>query len=196
MRIWECFPALAQQIRSTHEKANLIGHHDWVHAFRVGEVARQIALDEWREETTSFLAGIAGMAHNADRIIQKKSGSIPEKTAEELLEAWLQGCAGMHSTEAIITAVISHDRKNPEKDPRVLIALMDADRVVNLDADLFARAGQHYANLPVVDYKNFLSDREATYRNPKSVLRDIAYSLDWVDPASGVCVRTRKGLEM
>lgn len=73
---------------------------------------------------------------------------------------------------------------------------MDADRVVNLDADLFPRSGQYYHDLPVVDYKYFLDDQEATYRSPKSVLRDIAYSLDWADPSSPVCVRTRLGKKM
>lgn len=201
VRIWERFAEISKHVRQKHEKVGLYGHHDWVHAFRVGEVARQVALDEWGDEHLSHLAGVAGLCHNADRIIQKEAGlgrrEVPQKLVRALVIDWLSwGSISITSVAILVHAVLEHDEKNSPEDSRVLIALMDADRVVNLDVDLFPRSGQYYHNLPVVDYKHLLDDPEATYRNPKSVLRDIAYSMDWADPTSPVCVRTRLGKKM
>ena len=195
MRIWENFPAVAERIKSGHQKAELFGHHDYVHAFRVGEVARQIALEEWGDQQLSYLAGLAGLAHNADRILQKLKSS--NQTVEELVRFWLHDVMMDETSRAtVVEAVLKHSNKNSPDDSKVLVALMDGDRVVNLDTDLFIRSGQYYANLPVVDYQNFLDDPKATYRDPRSVMRDIRYSLDWVDSTSSVCVRTKKGSEM
>ncbi|MBI2523850.1 hypothetical protein HYW11_01365 [Candidatus Peregrinibacteria bacterium] len=112
---------------------------------------------------------------------------------DDLVEYWVGDVVGPKEVRQVVDAVLRHDAKNSPGDSRVLVALMDADRVVNLDVDLFPRSGQYYHDLPVVDYRHFLSDPEATYQNPESVLRDIAYSLDWADPKSPVCVRTRLG---
>ncbi len=201
MRIWELVPGIAMNVRQKHEEVGLHGHHDWVHAFRVGEVAYQVAQLEWNDSEISCLAGIAGLCHNADRLLQKELGiglrEIPRESVAALVTSWMLGRSFFQQEISIVVdAVLKHDAKNSPVDSRVLVALMDADRVVNLDVDLFPRSGQYYHGLPVVDYRHLLSDPEATYRNPKSVLRDIAYSLDWVDPASPVCVRTRLGKKM
>ena len=206
MRIWELFPGIAANVRRSHEEVGLVGHHDWVHAFRVGEIARQLALDEWGrgDERLSYLAGIAGLVHNADKILERKAGIgrrlVEANQVVSLIRATLcDGSKYDFSTEEereIVEAVLKHDGRNSETDSRTLIALMDGDRVVNLDSDLYPRSGQHYAELPVVDYKHLISDPEATYRKPRTVFRDIAYSLDWVTEGSGVCVRTRLGKEM
>lgn len=201
MRIWELFPDVAGKVRRKHEEVGLHGHHDWVHAFRVGEVALQVALDEWSNKSLSYypyLAGLAGLCHNADHILQKELNvgrqEVPRESVIELVCSWLYVSPGEKAT--VVDAVLKHDGRNSSDDSRVLIALMDADRVVNLDVDLFPRSGQFYHDLPVVDYRYFLDDPEATYRNPRSVLRDIAYSLDWADPTSPVCIRTRLGKKM
>jgi len=89
-----------------------------------------------------------------------------------------------------VDAVLKHSQINHESDSVELVIVKDADRVVNMDVDLFARSGQHYANLPVIDYKFLYANPKATYREPLSVFRDIVYSLDWVDPTSNVCIRT------
>jgi len=201
-RIWEKFPSLAAAVRADHEAVGLHGHHDWVHAFRVGEVARQVALEEWGDEHLSHLAGIAGLCHNADRVlahghrVHLPSIAVSCEGVDDLVEYWVGDVLNLEVVRLIVDAVLRHGAKNSPEDSKVCIALMDADRVVNLDADLFPRSGQYYHDLPVVDYKYFLDDQEATYRSPKSVLRDIAYSLDWADPSSPVCVRTRLGKKM
>lgn len=197
MRIWEQFPEIAQQIRKKHDQVGLHGHHDFVHAFRVGEVARKVALDQWSDKRLADLAGLAGLCHNADRLLQKWSGRrAKRKSVDTLVTRWLQGTLDDDEVRAVVDAVVKHDGLNSSGDSRILIALMDGDRVVNLDVDLFIRSGQLHRDLPAVDYQHFLNDSEATYRNPKSVLRDIAYALEWVNPHSHVCVRTRLGQKM
>lgn len=214
-RIWELLPDLALVVRRQHEEVRLTGHHDWIHAFRVAEVAWLIAYDEWGDRNLGHLAGAAGFCHNDDRLLQKTMGAgrrdVPREAIRTLVEAQIAqeerpymygsvdeplfGYLGP-GVDVIVDAVLKHDGKNSPEDSKVLIALMDADRIVNLDIDLFSRSGQFYHDLPVVDYKNLLDDPEATYRNPKSVLRDIAYALDWADPKSDVCIRTRLGEKM
>ncbi len=211
-RIWEELPALFAAVRKSHEEVGLVGHHDFVHAARVGEIAWQIAFKEWGFERLALLSGAAGLCHNADRVLQKKFGvgrrEVPKKKVEKLVLDWLltesefrpptptrkEGAELRQRT--VIDAVLGHDGRNSPDDPQVLIALMDADRIVNLDIDLFPRSGQHYHDLPVVDYKHFLDDPEATYRSPKSVLKDISYSLDWADQNTPVCVRTKLGKKL
>lgn len=201
VRIWERFPGVAQRVRQKHEEVGLYGHHDWIHAYRVGEVAYQVAEAEW-DGGIAAVAGLAGLLHNADRVMQKKMmvgrRDVPPSVVSALIKWWLEGAPRVSGAVdyVVIDAVLKHDVKNSPEDSPVLVALMDADRVVNLDVDLFPRSGQYYHDLPVVDYKHLFDDPEATYRNPKSVLRDIAYSMDWADPASPVCVRTRLGKKM
>ena len=199
MAIWDAFPSIAAAVRKSHEEVNLVGGHDWTHAFRVGELARIIALNEWSAESISHQAGISGLCHNADRILEKRlgKGNITPGDIEKLVASWLTGInMDAPASVTITTAVQKHDARNDPNDGPVLMALMDADRVVNLDIDLLPRSGQYYHNLPVVDYRHFLGDPEATYRSPKSVFRDIAYSLDWVDPSCPYCLRTRLGKSM
>ncbi len=209
MRIWELLPNLFQAVRRDHEEVNLVGHHDFVHAARVGEIAYQIALDEYHE-AIAMLAGAAGLCHNADRILQKKFGvgrrEMPKNKVAEIVRSQLATEKSWNGTRGSVTekqeigmivdAVLGHDGKNSPDDSQVLIALMDADRVVNLGLDNIIRSGQLHHDLPAVDYKNWLSDPEANYRNPRSALYDIACSLEWVDPSKPVCVRTRLGKKL
>ena len=200
-RIWDVFPKTAARVWESHEDVDLHGHHDWVHALRVGEIARQVALEEWGDERISHLAGLAGLCHNADRVLAH-GGRLSSRTAvscgevDYLVEYWVGEAIRLNDVRQIVNAVLRHSAKNSPNDSKVLIALMDGDRVVNLDTDLFPRSGQYYHDLPVVDYRYFLEDPEATYRSPKSVLRDIAYSMDWADPTSAVSVRTQLGRKM
>lgn len=200
MRIWQLIPEVATKVRLKHETVGLHGHHDFVHAFRVGEIARQIALDEWSDNRLSTLAGLAGLCHNADRIVQKELDVGTQRVSDEsvtaLVTAWLQESLNEGDVAAVVEAVLKHNEKNSVEDSQILIALMDGDRVVNLDTDLFPRSGQLYHNLPVVDYRHLLDDPAATYQNPKSVLRDIGFALEWVNPSSDFCVRTHLGQKM
>lgn len=201
MRIWERYPEVFEAVRGDHEAVQLYGGHDINHALRVAERAKQIAFDEWGSERLAEVAGLAGLCHNADRVLQKKLNigrrEVGREAVYELVMLWLQHSDATSVEKAeIVIAILSHDGKNGENDSFVHIALMDADRIISLEADLMARSGQHYHDLPTVDYRYFLDDPEATYRNPRSVLRDIAYSLDWVKEGDPVCVRTRLGKKL
>ncbi|OGJ62185.1 hypothetical protein A3C37_01705 [Candidatus Peribacteria bacterium RIFCSPHIGHO2_02_FULL_53_20] len=203
-RIWDLCPEIARRVEEEYAAlaadGKKINHHDFAHAKRVGEIARQVAKDEWGDEHIAKLAGIAGLVHNADRIIQAQKGIGRREVSRDeviaLVKKWIENNLEETDVLTVLDAVLGHDGRNSEEDSPVKIALQDGDRVVNLDADLFPRSGQYYSDLPVVDFKHFLNDPEATYRNPKTVLRDINYSLDWVKSESGVCVRTKLGMEM
>lgn len=193
LKIWELFPDLVATIKKSHEDAGLAGgHHDIYHACRVGNISYRIAHDEWGDQDLARFAGIAGLCHNADRIVEERPGDLREKAV--LVRTWL-GPLGLPQAakDLIMSAVMGHTGRNQSSDHPALIALMDADRVVNLDNDLWPRSGQLYHDLLVVDMVHFIADPEATYRNPKTVLRDITYSLEWLDPTSPFCMRTRLG---
>jgi|GEM_PF-894604 len=205
LKIWEIFPDVDQRVRQSHVDALLSGHHDIWHARRVGQIAYLAAAGEWGDERLSQLAGLAGLCHNADRVIQRQTGAgrkdVPKEAVVELIKHWLigatdfleEGQLGGYDRELIEKAILGHDGPNSDEDSKVLVALMDGDRVVNLDIDLFIRAGQFYNDLPAVDYKHLLEDLEETYRNPKSVLRDCYYALEWATPGTKFCVRTKRG---
>lgn len=195
--IWEVFPKVTQRIDQSHSRVGLHGHHDIAHAKRVGEVARMVAMDEWDDEHLSHLAGLAGLTHNSDRVLQKERGmgrrDVPAQDVQALIWEWLADAVPDSEKTGITDAVLRHDGLNSEDDSNIQIALQDADRIISLDADLMIRSGQYYHDLPAVDYVHFLGDPNASYRAPGTVLRDIAYSLDWIDPKSSVCIRTRLG---
>ena len=201
MRIWEQNPEVARLVQASHRELKMQGGHDICHAMRVGETARMIALNQWQDEHVAELAGLAGLCHNADRLEQKRLNigrrEVPHEAVEKLISSWLAGIyLGKEREGLILQAVLRHDGRNDIDDSPVQIALMDADRVVNLAPDVIIRAGQFLPDLPAVDYVNWLSDPEATYKEPRTVLRDISHCLEWVDPASPFCVRTKLGKKM
>lgn len=205
-RIWELFPDVAERVRETHQKVGLVGPHDWCNAYRVGEVARQIALDEWGDKDMFFMqqglqsplsciAGVAGLCYNANRILRPShTGVSLSHSIVELVGYWMGRAVTLEGGRIVIDAVLKNDGRNSPEDSKVLIALMDAEHIVNLDVDLFIRSGRRFPSDSAVDYQQYLNDPTATCRNTKYVLRDIAYSLDLADPKSPVCcVRTRLG---
>lgn len=206
--IWERFPSIVQVVKEKHEEVKLYGAHDINHALRAGQLAQEIALDEWRDLRLSELAGVGGICHNADRILQRElnigRAEVPKEKIIDLVRQWLNKAEfdlTPSEKEMIVEVISRHDRKNSEGPSsitveRIEIAVTDGDKVVNLDLDLIIRSGQHYHDLPAVDFVHFLDDPKATYRNPGSSLRDIAYSLDWVDPKSSFCIRTRLGMKL
>ncbi len=214
-KIWEIFPKLAEAVRNTHLELGMTGSgHDFEHAARVGQYAYFVAVNENYEMAMSYsdLAGAAGLCHNADRLLQKKLGldrraDVPEGEIKNLVRQWLEKeppfqYAGFAKDgweiawkDNVTNAVLKHGGKNDESDSPVLKALMDADRLVNIELDLVIRCGQFQPDLPAVDFAHLLSDPTATYKDPKSVLRDIASSLEWeTDPR--FALRTPKAIEM
>ena len=204
MRVSEIFSEVYNEVLSDDINEGLIGtDHDIHHALRVAERARQIAYDEWRDERLADLAGLAGLCHNADRFLQAKlkigHRDVAPEQVRELLEKRL-GKAALKPAERekVILADLNHGLPNSQDDSPVQIALMDGDRLVNLDADVIIRSAQFYApeGLPAIDFNHYLDDPEATFREPKSVVRDLKFNLEWVQEGTPVCVRTRLGKEL
>ena len=224
-KIWEVFPKLAAAVCEDHLKEGMTGSgHDFEHAARVGQYAYLVAyynalnicpVDE--AESWARLAGAAGLCHNADRILQRRVGidrlsnNVSEEEIWMLIRRWF-GEEGdifytkssypnyydlpeLEKTNLVVKAVLGHNGKNDESDSPVLVALMDADRLVNIELDLVIRCGQFQPDLPAVDFRHLLDDPTASYKDPKSVLSDIKSSLEWeTDPR--FALRTPTAIEM
>lgn len=194
--IWEIFPALTLRVKAEHDRVKMVGHHDIEHALRVGNMAQLIASEEWDDERIAKLAGVAGLCHNADRLLAYSSGSRPAPEAiEALVRKWLETDISSEEADIVVAATLGHDQKNRLYDSKVQIALMDADRVTNLGMDVLFRNGQFNAHLPTIDYQHFDEAPGTTYQKPGSCVRSIAYALEWADSTrTDVCCRTRLGI--
>jgi len=141
------------------------------------------------------------MDHNADHVIRKQMGlgphdKVPQGPVEALIRGWLDGVNNL-DIDTIVDAGLNHTNPNSPEDSKVLIAIEDGDRIVNMDLDVICRAGQYRSEIPVVDYEQFLDDPTATFGEPKSVYRDIWHCLEWVDPQKPkFCVRTKRAMQM
>ncbi len=214
MKIWEVFPRLTERIWQDHAEAGMLGgHHDPDHAVRVGQMAMEIAEDEH----VGLLACAAGLCHNAGRILQKRLGigrrDVPKDQIRKFVQAWLNeeyfflvgeappGSAHedmeiWSKNNRVIDAVLKHDGENSDDDDPVLVTLMDADRLVNAEPDLIIRSAQLYHDLPAIDPINFGQDPQATYRDPRSVLRDVMETIVWLTPGTDFYVRLPKAREI
>lgn len=196
-RIWEIYPELVIAIKKSHDAYDLKGHHDIYHALRVGDIAYRIAYETWDCVQTPRLSGIAGLCHNADRILSASDATPSDEDVSRLIHLWLgETSLNWADRKIVVSAVLAHDQKNDPRDSNVLVALKDADRIVNLDLDVLMRAGQFRPTLPTVDYAHFIDSPTASFKNPESVIRSMAYVLEWTDPTTDVCIRTEAGLAM
>ena len=109
---------------------------------------------------------------------------VPKERVRELVmrELSVEDCFSDRGIERVVNAVLGHDGKNEEGDDIVLKALMDADRLVNGEPDLVMRSGQFLSDLPAVDPIYLDKDPSASYRDPRSVLRDVMETIVWFTP--------------
>jgi hypothetical protein len=198
MHAWQLFPKVAKAVQAAHETCKLCTHHDFAHSFRVAEIAMRTAEAEWEENELTRLSALAGLVHSADHVLQKmlQTKNIADHRIVKLIQGWIGNEVIGKSFEIVCTSVLQHSQRNGNDDHRVLIALMDGDRVVNLDLDLVMRSAQMFSDSPTVDSQYWIEDPVATYKEPLSVIRDVAYALDWVNPTSPVCIRTALAMEM
>lgn len=199
MRIWNHYPDLTEAVRKSHVGLGNLYGHTFDHALRVAHVATLITPDHMY----AHLAGAAALCHNADRILQKKYdlgpyGKINEEEVIILLEDWLNSEPNISRSKyaIIVDAVLKHSEKNRNDDSPALIALKDADRIVNIEADLIMREGQMMPELQVVNPYTLLHDPDATYIEPGSVLRHIKELLDWDHENGPVGIRLPKAREL
>src|SRR3989344_6033146 len=207
MKTWERYPNLARAVKKKHDEVGqefgvqAFHCHDFFHAFRVSNWAERIAPDP----ETARKAGVAGLLHNDDRIMQVEEGlGFADKVRldyrADMMNDWLDAePAGTFSPEEraeIIDAVLKHSGRNGSDDSLVLITLMDADRLVNLEADCIIRNGQYFGNaLRVVDPVYLLDDPKANFRDPRSILRTMPERFDWEKEGGFVGLRLPKARE-
>lgn len=209
-KIWEVYPKLAEVVLRDHRAlgAGATGHN-FDHTLQVGQVALVIAEDEYVGE----LAGAAGLCHNADRLLQKQAGVGKKGDSEAhvtakvvsrdetiaLVTGWLDETdefVGIER-ERIVQAVLGHSGPNLEDGDDILVALQDADRIVCSMADAIMDTARFWSQLPIIDPKRLVYDPSAhSYRDPKSVLKNLQCRYDWIDPASKVCVRLPKARKL
>ncbi|MDO8582371.1 MAG: HD domain-containing protein [bacterium] len=206
IKVWEICPKLVQLVLESHHALMLhAAGHPFDHTLQVGQVAGLIAEDA----DTLRLAGAAGLCHNADRLLQRHADAekvfdaeshvgaktVAEKDSAALATKWLEGSGEFtpDEIERIVSAVLQHNRPNAEDDDDVLIALQDADRIVCSMADTVMHTAQFWSRLPAIDPQWLTHDPDAhSYKNPKSVLKNLTCRYDWIDPASKFCVRLPK----
>jgi len=207
MKTWERYPNLARAVKKKHDEVGqefgvqAFHCHDFFHAFRVSNWAERIAPDP----ETARKAGVAGLLHNDDRIMQVEEGlGFADKVRldyrADMMNDWLDAePAGTFLPEEraeIIDAVLKHSNRNGADDSLVLITLMDADRLVNLEADCIIRNGQYFGNaLQVVDPVHLLDDPKANFRDPRSILRTMPERFDWEKEGGFVGLRLPKARE-
>lgn len=193
MKIWEVYPRLTKIVLEDHVKHGMRGTgHDFDHVLRAAQFAMLVA----KSERVGFLAGAASLCHNADRIIQHEFGTgqkAEQAKVSQMVANWLSVESFTDAEKAvIIDAVHKHTEVNKADDSEVLITLKDADRLTCSMAEDVMGAAQFW-KLPVVDPKYLVSDPEShSYKNPKSVLKNLECRYDWADEASLVCVRLPK----
>ena len=77
---------------------------------------------------------------------------------------------------------MEHSKRNSASDDAVTVALKDADRLANAGAGVLIRAGQFRPKDPVIDLEYaFKPDPTATFREPKTQLRNLQHILEWED---------------
>lgn len=177
-RLWEKFPLVVEMVKNDHISQGAIGGgHDFLHALMVAQYADIIA----ENENVGELAWIAGICHNTDRIFHTAS----DRDIDRKIWSYLNSGGAMLSftfqeKEMIAEAIMNHSKLNDPKDNPVTITLKDADRLPNIGPLLCVRSGQHFHNLPACD-PHFVEtpDPTSSFRDPKTVLRDIEMSLEW-----------------
>ncbi len=186
-RIWELFPALTAAIKASHDACGLVASgHSFDHPLRVGQMALELAC-HGRDDSgarRALVAGVAGLCHNADRVLQKRlqcgRKDVPAEQVRALVLEWLLATdLNEEERDAVVDAVVRHAGPNIDGHV-VLMILQDADRLVNIMPDVVMRAGQFQPDIFDVDPVYLLGDPNASYFAPGSVLWDLHYmSTKW-----------------
>lgn len=205
LKIWEAYPGLASAVSHKHKQVGLInGGHDFDHALRVAQMAYVVAVDQ--SPKMALLAGVAGLLHNTDRILERalqiKSENISRVSDADVIHMALQmlnewtDIAG-EEEHWVIDAVVNHGSKpNLLDDHLVTIALADADRLINMEPDIIIRGGQYHPDIPVLDSVYIEATPGANYRDPKTVVCAIANCITWAAETGPYILRLPKAREL
>jgi hypothetical protein len=171
--LWKVFTKLVKAVREDHGTAGaLVGTgHDFTHALMAAQYCLQIT-DE--DDPLATLGWLAGICHNTDRL-------FPNESVESRVWNYLS-FTNLFSEEKdlIIEAVLNHSHKPSPDDLPLTIVLMDADKLANLGFTLALRSAQFQPNLPPINLTYLFEYPPGhNYKNPGSICRDIASSLEW-----------------
>jgi HD superfamily phosphodiesterase len=148
------------------------GAHDWYHALAVAQYAALIAPDT----ELAFLGWVAGLLHEfPHRIFSRDQGMT-------LVRYYLREGTTFtpEDQQYVLDTILKHSGRDLPTDSILLMILRDADRLANIGAWHFLRAAQFRPDIPAVDPRYIAAqDPTATFKNPKSVLRDIEHTLEW-----------------
>ncbi|MEK7601514.1 MAG: hypothetical protein AAB480_03230 [Patescibacteria group bacterium] len=172
----ERFRSFYDAIASDHrESVRQHRGHGLDHDVTVAQLAAHIAPDE----RTAEKAWCAGMLHSTDRYAAiAKVSEGPHEVGEEIMQNLKYIPPGYFSSgelSEMYAAACRHDELNQEDQSTVQMALMDADRLVNLMNTVVIRAGQFQPGIPAFEseHLNGRPNPGSTYHSPKSVLDDL-----------------------
>lgn len=167
------FPALAQAACVDYISQGVHGGaHDFYHALTVAQYAALIA----PTERMARFGWCAGLLHeHPHRLYSEEQGAhlVRERLAKH-------SALPSRAQSDILQAVLAHSGKDTPQESPLLVVLKDADQLANLGAWHWLRAAQFRPNIPAVDPRYVArQDPLATFKNPRSVLRDIESTLEW-----------------
>lgn len=172
-KLWLEFPELVSAVQQDLKEMDVLyqGPHSFLHALMVAQYGWLIA----EEENIAIAVWVAGLCHDLHRHCDNQIELVNK------LDYYLTLTGLDESVKPMIKqAVLNHDNKpNDPADNPVTVALKDADRLGNIGPAHWPRAGQFRPCIPVFDPVNFLSDPEATFKNPRSICRDIRHTMEW-----------------
>lgn len=174
-KLWLEFPRLVEAVKRDYKEVDALynGPHSFIHALMVAQYGWLIT----EEENIGVAAWVAGLCHDLHRHYKNQI------EVEKKLDHYLTLTALAESVKQMIRqAVLSHDNKqrDPADNP-VTVALKDADCLGNIGPAHWPRAGQFRPNIQVFDPIYFLGDPKATFKDPRSICRDILHTLEWED---------------
>ncbi len=207
------FPRLAELVRKRYEQNPDAKRHGSFeeHDLLVGSFASIIAPNP----RTGRLGIAAGYCHSIDHLVGgrldnfdvenpanlRKTATTPEEVERylrELLAASKE--LSEEDQEEVVQAVLHHEGNNEQIDllPHHLLAqtLVEADRLANMITTIPMRGARFSLHLPLVDPLHFENDPAANYRNPKSVLWDVANCASWGDRGGPYILRLPKAREL
>lgn len=191
----QLFPDLYAAVKGFHLGSSRSNRgHGFDHDVAVAQMAAQISPDE----KTAEKAWVAGLLHTTDRLVENRAEL--EKVLQnhllivrDLFTAW--------EIDEIYQAVLRHDQPNRLGDTLTQQVLMDADRLVNLQPLIVARAGQHYPDMPAIELQYIgkqpveqRTNPASSYGRPMNVMDDVRGVLEWEhDPQ--FCLRIPAAIE-
>ena len=171
-RYWERFPILTEKVRQDHIVHGVHGgSHDFYHALAVAQYALLIVEDT----ALASLAWVAGLCHNTDKM-------FPAEKVSAVVQDYLDTGTDFSLDEKTLVrvAVLEHGKRNDPCDSLVTVALKDGDRLGNIGPLHWLRSAQFRPSILPVDPRYISSqDPTATFKNPKTILRDIEHTLEW-----------------